>query len=143
MLYQQPELKGNIRIWSEYDETAQRDIIQIEIYLEDKLMVKTNSYSSREKATAYAKYLAQKIKNKALLEHELQTVGNQLYIKWDTNITKEALNQGFTGTYLICRKGRIEFPIGNCQTLAEAEKYLAEAKKQEAIYNSYKKLIKY
>jgi hypothetical protein len=143
MLYQQPELKGNIRIWSEYDETAQQDIIQIEIYLEDKLMAKTDSYNSREKAAEYAKHLAQKIKTKALLEHELQTVGNQLYIKWDTDITKEAKLQGFTGTYTICRKGRIEFPIGNCQTLEEAEKHLAEAKKQEAIDNSYKKLIRY
>ncbi|MTJ17466.1 MULTISPECIES: hypothetical protein [unclassified Dolichospermum] len=110
MFYQAPEMKGSIRnLRQYYHEPMRQKVWSYELYLDDVLVKKQDCHwwsNTREEAIAAIKKIGEQIRKDELVKHELATVGDRLYIKWSTDITREGKRQGLAGYYGIFVKGR-------------------------------------
>jgi hypothetical protein len=111
MLYQAPEIKGTIRnLRQYYYEPMRQNVWSYELYLDDVLVRKHDCHwwsNTREEVIAAIKEIGEQIRKDELVKRELATVGDRLYIKWCTDITREGKRQGITGYYGIFAKGRL------------------------------------
>ncbi|MTJ21317.1 hypothetical protein FJR06_08235, partial [Dolichospermum sp. UHCC 0352] len=91
MFYQHPEIKGSIRnLRQYYRESAGMNVFSYDIYLNDKLVLSEDfdfSSQSREQALSSAIARGNRIRQDELIKHELAAVGNNLYVKWCTDLT--------------------------------------------------------
>ncbi|MCX5982559.1 hypothetical protein [Anabaena sp. AL93] len=136
MFYQHPEIKGSIRnLRQYYRESAKMNVFSYDIYLNDKLVLSEDfdfSSQSREQAlnSAIAKRSVgiargNRIRQDELIKHELAAVGNNLYVKWCTDLTEYGKSIGLTGFYSVFEKGR-QYCIYNTQNLDKALEKLNE-----------------
>lgn len=129
MFYQHPEIKGSIRnLRQYYRESAGMNVFSYDIYLNDKLVLSEDfdfSSQSREQALNSAIARGNRIRQDELIKHELAAVGNNLYVKWCTDLTEYGKSIRLTGFYSVFEKGR-QYCIYNTQNLDEALEKLNE-----------------
>ncbi len=129
MFYQHPEIKGSIRnLRQYYRESARMNVFSYDIYLNDKLVLSEDfdfSSQSRQQALNSAITRGNRIRQDELIKHELAAVGNNLYVKWCTDLTKYGKSIGLTGFYSVFEKGR-QYCTYNTQNLDEALEKLNE-----------------
>jgi hypothetical protein len=111
MLYQSPEIKGIIRnLRQYYHEPMRQNVWSYELYLDDVLVKKQDCHwwsNTRDEVISAIKVIGEQIRKDELVKRELATVGDRLYIKWCTDITREAKRQRLTGYYGIFVKGHL------------------------------------
>jgi hypothetical protein len=116
MFYQAPEIQGSIRNLRQYYRGSMRqDVWAYEIYIDDVLVKSEDCHwwsNTREEVITEVKEIgdseallqAVRIKEQELIKRELATVGNRIYVKWCTDITRAGKAQGITGYYGIFEK---------------------------------------
>lgn len=109
-MFYQHEIKGEIRnLRQQYSEKFRRDVWMFEIFLDDREVYReTEMWWAEDRAEAVKNALqrAKEIKEKEMLRHELQTVGDRIYVKYSTDITASAKRRGYVGYYGIFYKGK-------------------------------------
>ncbi|MBD2629913.1 hypothetical protein [Trichormus variabilis] len=123
MFYQHPEIKGTIRnLRQYYREPMRQNVWAYDIYLDD-VLVKTEDChwwsNTREEVITAVKQIGEQLKQQELVKRELAAVGDRLYVKWCTDITRAGKRQGITGFYGIFVK-RKAYCIYSTQSLDEA-----------------------
>lgn len=137
-MFYQHEIKGEIRnLRQQYSEKFRRDVWMFEIFLDDREVYReTEMWWAKDRAEAVKNALqrAKEIKEKEMLRHELQTVGDRIYVKYSTEITADAKRRGYIGYYGIFYKGK-PYCISEHQTkeeaLADLDRVLAHKKRDD------------
>ena len=129
MFYQAPEIQGSIRnLRQYYRESMRQNVWAYEIYIDDVLVKSEDCHwwsNTREEVITEVKEIGEQLKQKELVKRELATVGNNLYVKWCTDITRAGKAQGITGYYSIFVKGK-PYSVYSTQNLDEALAKLRE-----------------
>ena len=111
MFYQAPEIQGSIRnLRQYYRESMRQDVWAYEIYIDDVLVKSEDCHwwsNTREEVIIAVKEIGDRIKEQELIKREFATVGNNLYVKWCTDITRAGKAQGITGYYGIFENGKL------------------------------------
>lgn len=128
MFYEQPKIKSEIRnLKRTRPEGFVEDIWTFDIFFDDIFVASGKSYlPNREDAIKEAIRYGLALKERELTKRELAAVGDQLYIKFDTDIyehIKKKLN--VDGLYQIYRKGNLHCCFYSV-SLEEAISYLQE-----------------
>jgi hypothetical protein len=144
MFYQAPELKGEILVTPTKLDGFDR--FHCKIYIEGELIYETiDKWSTtRPEAIKEGLRIATKIKQDELNRIELETVGDGLrpaslryYVKYSTDVTRQAKNRGIDGFYAVFVKGR-KYNISSHQNkedaLAELERIILQDKKEDWFY---------
>ncbi|MEO9124764.1 MAG: hypothetical protein ABI262_08775 [Microcoleus sp.] len=137
MFYQAPELKGQVFITP--SKLNNIDRFHCEIYLEGKLIhSKIDQWSkTRAEAVTEALRIANKLKQEELDRIELETVGDGYYVKYSTDVTRQANQRGIDGFYAVFVKGRkynISSHLNKEDALAELERITKQDKIDDFYY---------
>ena len=145
MFYQAPEIQGSIRNLRQYYRGSMRqDVWAYEIYIDDVLVKSEDCHwwsNTREEVIIAVKEIGDRIKEQELIKRELATVGNSLYVKWCTDITRAGKAQGITGYYGIFEKRHL-YCCATYQSLDVALTKLGEIESrndaEKALFNSFR-----
>lgn len=137
MFYQDPELKGEIFVTP--TKLNGFDRFHCKIYIEGELIYETiDKWSTtRPEAIKEGLRIAAKIKQDELNRIELETVGDRYYVKYSTDVTRQAKNRGIDGFYAVFVKGR-KYNISSHQNkedaLAELNRIIHQDKVDDFYY---------
>lgn len=136
MFYQVPELKGEVFVTP--SKLHNLDRFHCKIYLEGKLIYnKIDQWSTtRAEAVKEGLRIANKLKQDELNRIELGAVGNKYYVKYSTDVTREAKQRGIDGFYAIFVKGR-KYNISSHQNKEDALAELDRIIHQDKVDNFY------
>ena len=97
--------------------------------------------NTREEVITEVKEIGEQLKQKEFVKRELATVGNRIYVKWCTDITRAGKAQGITGYYGIFEKRHL-YCCATYQSLDAALAKLGEIESrndaEKALFNSFR-----
>ncbi|MDB9487559.1 hypothetical protein PN492_13545 [Dolichospermum circinale CS-537/01] len=134
MFYQAPEFVGRIRNLH-FDNNKWH----YEIYINDILVKKdyVDHILDKNEVIKYIKMIGDQYRKSLMLKHELESVGDEWYVKWCTDLTRHGKKLGLTGYYGIFHKGRSVFMF-ETQDLDEALEFLKKKKAEhQAVIDEY------
>ncbi|MBO1048344.1 MAG: hypothetical protein HEQ10_11655 [Dolichospermum sp. DEX182a] len=145
MFYQAPEIQGSIRnLRQYYRESMRQKVWAYEIYIDDVLVKSEDCHwwsNTREEVITAVKEIGEQLKQKELVKRELATVGDRIYVKWCTDITRAGKAQGITGYYGIFEKRHL-YCCATYQSLDAALAKLGEIESrndaEKALFNSFR-----
>jgi len=145
MFYQAPEIQGSIRnLRQYYRESMRQNVWSYDIYLDDVLVISEDCHwwsNTRAEVITAVKEIGEQLKQKELVKRELATVGDRIYVKWCTDITRAGKAQGITGYYGIFEKRHL-YCCATYQSLDVALTKLGEIESrndaEKALFNSFR-----
>ncbi|MDB9456913.1 hypothetical protein PN473_00500 [Dolichospermum circinale CS-545/17] len=137
MFYQAPEFVGRIRNLH-FDNNKWH----YEIYINDILVKKdyVDHILDKNEVIKYIKMIGDQYRKSLMLKHELDTVGDEWYVKWCTNLTRYGKSLGLTGYYGIFHKAREVYMISSYdhQNLDSALEFLKRKKiERQQVVDTY------
>jgi len=110
MLYELPQLRGEIRNIKPITNRFNSTIWTCQIFLSERLVYdgELSAVTARKEAIEAALRLARRIKKEAWQEIEFKAVGYELYVKW---VDLEPNIDGYNGYYAIFHKGVQQFAV--------------------------------
>ncbi|MFM6603866.1 MAG: hypothetical protein ACKPJO_08425 [Dolichospermum sp.] len=103
-LYESPAFSGKIR-----NLRQDGDKFHYQIFINEELITEGFVYSNdRDYAIKLLKAIGEDRRKEIALKHELEVVGDQLYVKWFGRdaLTKYGLSIGLEGYYGVCFRGK-------------------------------------
>lgn len=145
MFYQAPKIQGSIRnLRQYYRESMRQNVWSYDIYLDDVLVKSEDCHwwsNTRAEVITAVKEIGEQLKQKELVKRELATVGDRIYVKWCTDITRAGKAQGITGYYGIFENRHL-YCCATYQSLDAALAKLGEIESrnnaEKALFNSFR-----